>query len=131
MITTYVVLQAVMFLISIGGFVQVKQFLSRCGSIRSEDDLTAFKKLARVNMYVALGYMAIGGPTILLSIYIGYMYSFYGIGIVLLVSVPQFLFGKYLKGLEDKTRSMTCSDAYLLEHRRVTESWLKKALPDF
>src|SRR5688572_16376868 len=99
MITTYMALQSAMFLIAVGGFFQVNQFLKMCASITSVDHLNAFKKLARVNMYVALIYMAIGGPTILISIYLGYHYGLYGLGIVLLFSVPQFLFGKYLKSL--------------------------------
>jgi hypothetical protein len=131
MITTYLLLQAALFLLSIGGFFQVRQFLSSSTLIASPQDLDRFKRMARLNMYVALVYMVLAIPGILMSMYLTFMYGLYGLGIVLAVSVPQFLFGKYLKSLEDKSRSLPCSSEFVDEHRRIGQSWLKKPLPDF
>lgn len=82
-------------------------------------------------MYVALIYLVLSIPVIAMSIFLGYQYGLYGLGIVLVFSIPQFLLGKYLKTLEDKTRTMECSSECSSEHKRVAESWVKKALPDF
>ena len=131
MITTYLCLQAALFLLLFGGFFQVQKFLHVNSSISCPGDLDAFKTLVRVNMYVALISIIIGIPTILLSMIIGYSYGIFGLGIVLVISIPQVLFARYVKSQEYLTRSMDCSSHYADEYHRIGQSWSKKALPDF
>ena len=131
MIYAYVVLQIVLFILSLVGFFQVKKFLSRHKSISDWRHLDSFKSLVRVNMYVALAYIALGIPGILMSIYIGFMYGLFGIAGVIAINIPHFLFGKYLKSLEEKARQLECSTEYSDEFRTIGETWFKKALPNF
>ena len=131
MIFAYVVLQTVLFLLSLVGFFQVKKFLSRHKSISDGRHLDSFKSLVRVNMYVALVYIALGIPGILMSIYLGFVYGLMGIVDVLALNVPHLLFGKYLKSLEEKARQLQCSAEYSQEFRTIGETWFKKALPNF
>src|SRR5687768_491975 len=104
MITIYLFVQAVLFLLAVAGFFQVQRFLKTNRSISSAEGLDSFKRLARVNMYVALVYIVLAVPMILMSMYIGYAYGLYGIAVVLGTSVPQMIFGKFLKSAEDKSR---------------------------
>src|SRR5688572_17986673 len=131
MIYAYVVLQIVLFVLSLVGFFQVKTFLARHNSISNGRHLDSFKSLVRVNMYVALVYIALGIPGILMSIYLGFVYGLMGIVAVLAMNVPHFLFGKYLKSLEEKARGLQCSSEFSQQHKMIGETWLKKALPNF
>ena len=131
MIYAYVALQVVLFFLSLFGFFQVKNFLARHNSISQGRDLDSFKSLVRVNMYVALVYMALGIPGILLSIYLGFAYGLMGIVVVLAINAPPFVFGKYLKSLEEKARQLQCSTEFSQEFRMIGETWFKKALPNF
>ena len=131
MIYAYVVLQTVLLMLSLVGFFQVKKFLAHHNTISNGRHLDNFKSLARTNMYVALAYIALGIPGILMSIYLGFVYGVIGIVCVLVLNVPHFLFGKYLKSLEEKARHLQCSAEYSQEFRMVGETWFKKALPNF
>jgi len=131
MIYTYLLLQIALFLLSLGGYFQVKRFLSEHSTISNGRHLDNFKSLVRVNMYIALVYIALGIPGILMSIYLGFAYGLLGIVCVLVLNVPHFLFGKYLKSLEERARKMHCSSEYSEEFRTIGETWFKKALPNF
>jgi len=131
MITTYLLVQGALLLLSVGGLFQVQRFLRSNPSIISAEGFDNFKRLARVNMYVALVYIVLSVPALLIGIYITYTYGVFGLVVVLAISVPQYLLGKYMKRVEDKSRSLECSTLYADEHRRIGETWVKKALPDF
>ena len=131
MIYAYVVLQIVLLMLSLAGFFQVRKFLAAHNSISNAGHLDNFKSLVRGNMYVALAYIALGIPGILMSIYIGFVYGLMGIVLVLVINIPHFLFGKHLKSLEEKARQLQCSAEYSQEFRMVGETWFKKALPNF
>jgi hypothetical protein len=131
MIYIYVMLQIALILLSIGGYFQVKTFLGQYSSVSDPIQLSAFKSLVRANMYIALVYLVLGIPTILLSIYIGFVFGLLGITFVAVVNMPHFLFGRHLRSLEKKARNLQCA-AYLSDdYRRIGETWFKKALPDF
>ena len=127
----YLVLQLALFLLALGGFFQVKQFLSQHDRITSGRHLDNFKSLVRVNMYIALAYLALAAPGILLSIYFGFTYGVSGSAFVIALNVPHFLFAKYLKVLEVMASRLECSREYADEFRAVSETWFKKALPNF
>ena len=131
MIYTYLFLQIALFLLSLGGYFQVKRFLNQHDTISNGSHLNNFKSLARVNMYIALVYLALGLPAILMSIYLGFAYGLLGIVAVAALNLPHFLFGKYLKSLEEKARHLQCTHELSDEFRAVGETWFKKALPNF
>ena len=131
MIFIYVSLQVALVLLSIGGYFQVKKFLGLHSSVSDYDQLRAFKSLVRTNMYIALVYLLIGIPALLLSIYIGFIYGLLGVIFVVAINIPHFLFGRHLKSLEEKARQLQCTADLSDEYRRIGETWFKKALPDF
>ncbi len=131
MIYTFLVLQLALFLLSLGGYFQVKKFLGLHNDIADESHLDAFKSLVRVNMYVALVYLVLGIPSIGMSIYFGFAYGIPGVLLVLAISVPQFLLGKHLRGLEERSRTLACRSDLGEEYAAVGHTWMKKALPDF
>ena len=131
MIYIYVMLQIALILLSVGGYFQVKKFLGQYSSVSDPVQLSAYKSLVRANMYISLVYLVLGIPTILLSIYIGFVFGLVGSAFVVVVNLPHFLFGRHLRTLEEKARHLQCA-AYLSdEYRRIGDTWFKKALPDF
>jgi hypothetical protein len=131
MITTYLFLQGALLLLAVGGFFQVQHFLRNNPSISTARDLDNFKRLARVNMYVALVYIVLSIPVVLISMYLGFSAGLTGVAIVLVASAPHFALGQYMKKLEEKSRTLECASQYAEEHRRIGQVWQKKALPDF
>ena len=131
MLYAYVLLQLALFLICLGGYFQVSRFLHQHSAIRDATEMGAFKRMVKVNMYVALGYLILGFPVILLSLYLPFTEGLMGIGVVLLINTPIFLIGNQTKKLEMRSRELECSSALADEYRSVGETWHKKALPNF
>jgi hypothetical protein len=131
LITTYLVLNAAMFLLGVFCFMQVRGFLNRNSSITGPSQLEDFKRMARGNMYGALVYIALAIPSVLLTIYITMTDRLYGFVIAMAVSAPAFFFGKYSKKFEQRSRNMECAGPYADEHKRVGQAWVKNLLPDF
>jgi hypothetical protein len=82
-------------------------------------------------MYIALIYLALGIPTILFSVFLGFAYGLVGIAFVFVINIPHLLFGRHLKSLEEKARHLQCAADLSDEYLRIGETWFKKALPDF
>jgi hypothetical protein len=131
MITTYLFLQGALFLILVGGFFQVRQFLQMNSTISRPVDLDSFKRLARVNMYVALVYLILAIPTIMFSMYLGFSNGLYGVSIAIAATAPHFILGKFMKKDENSSRSLECSSQFAEEYKQIGLSWRKKILPDF
>ena len=91
----------------------------------------AFKRMVKVNMYVALGYLVLALPGILLSLYLPFSEGLIGVGVVLLINAPIFFLGNQTKKLEMRSRELECTPALADEYRSVGETWHKKALPNF
>jgi ABC-type multidrug transport system fused ATPase/permease subunit len=131
MITTYLLLQAAMFLVAVGGFFHVKQFLDAHPYIRRDGDFENFKRLVRFQMYVALVYIGLAVVGIAMSMYLSWAFGFFGLFVVVLVSVPHYVLGKQMKKLEQKSRELECAVQFADEYQRIGTVWRKKALPDF
>lgn len=59
-------------------------------------------------------------------------HGFVGLLGVLLANAVVFALGKHFGKLEEQARSLpTTTEELRAEHRRVSEIWVKKALPDF
>ena len=131
MLYTYIVLQIALLLIALGGYFQVSQFLRQHSAIMNTANMDSFKSMVKVNMYVTLGYLVLGIPGILLSLYISFYEGLTGVFAVLLMNTPIFLLGKHTKKLEMRSRALQCLPAFADEYRTVGETWHKKALPNF
>lgn len=129
-IPIYIALNAVLFVISVFGFLQVRQFLNQTPVISGPAHIDAFKRLVRTNMYLAVVVLCLALPSLLLTIYIAYAVD-YGFFIAIAFSVPSMLFSKYAKTFDERARNLACDAAYDAEHKRIAQAWGKSLLPDF
>jgi len=119
---------------SVIGLMGVKGFLGRTTSIRTHQDLEAFKRMVRPQMYQALAQIGFLGAMGLLALY-GIVFdklSFMEFLLSLLLNGIVFGFGKYGEGFEKKARSLDVEDPDLKEeYTHVCVSWVGKPFPDF
>ena len=131
MLYAYVVFQIALFLIGLGGYFQVSRFLRQHPAIMNASHMDAFKRMVKVNMYVALGYLVFGIVGVLMSLYLAFTEGLTGIAVVVLMNIPIFLLGKQTKKLELRSKVLECSPVLAPEYHTVGETWHKKALPNF
>ncbi|MCU0241033.1 MAG: hypothetical protein MUF51_01265 [Vicinamibacteria bacterium] len=118
--------------ISVGSLVQLNRFLAGTRSITDEACLDRFKSLARIQMYLALAITVLLGSGMLLGMALIMKYGLFGLACVLVVNMLLFGIAMYHKSVEGQARSLpTGSEDLAKEYRRVSESWVKKPLPDF
>jgi hypothetical protein len=118
--------------ISIWGAKDVARFLDSHREIANPEALDAFKQLARRNMYMALAVLPVFGLGILLGIVLIYRHGVPGFVGVLAANAVLFGAGRYLNKLEKRARSLpTTAESLQKEYRRIGETWIRKALPDF
>lgn len=132
MFISYIILGICFVALALWGSHEVKLFLEAYSTIDSATALEAFKRLARRNMITTLIYLPLGLMSFLWSIYLVFNFATVGLVVVLAVQAPVIFFSLRLKKLENRARSLdAANDTLKEEHRRVGDSWLKKALPDF
>jgi hypothetical protein len=113
-------------------FLQTGRFVKAHPTIDSETTLERFKDLARINMRLALVLLPLYGIGILLSMVLAFRHGLVGLLAVLGANGLLGMLGVLGMGVEKKARSLPASsEALRQEHQRVSESWVKKALPDF
>jgi hypothetical protein len=132
MILGYIMLNAALMAVLIWARSVLVRFMARHSAIEDEASLTAFKTVARWNMFGALAFLACGVIAILWSWLLTNQYGLQGLIIVLGVSIPSLLISLSTKKLETRARALPCSDPALkVEYERISQVWVKKALPDF
>jgi len=110
----------------------MKNFLSSTSVIADQVSLDRFKGVARLNMYLALVQILLMVPQMVIGIVLIFRYGLPALVVVLGVNGVIFFAGKKLKVFEERARSMPAESEELAEeHRWVSVSWVKKALPDF
>lgn len=114
------------------GGVQVRSFLGQHSSICDQADLDRYKAMVRTQMYLTLLLIGllIAGLFVGIGLYLqdrllGMAYFVLANGAVAVTSL-------FNRNLEKRVRSLpTTSPELENEYRRVSESWVKKPLPDF
>lgn len=110
----------------------VANFLATHDEISSTTALEDFKALARRNMYFALVQIGVLGLGILLGIALIGMYGLLGFVVVLVANAALLAAGYRGSRLEKRARSLPAAeDSLRQEYQHVSQSWVKKALPDF
>jgi hypothetical protein len=109
------------------------RFLSKHRTISDERALKDFKSLARWNMYFALVQLGVLVSGSIVGILLIVKYGLIkGLVSVLVANGIVLGLGKVFKSLEDRARSLPAATGELAaEHRRVSETWIRKPLPDF
>ena len=119
-------------IVSLGALIQIRGFLKAHPTIESEEALERFKRIARMNMYLALaiGVVLFGGGG--LGVFMIFRYGSQWLIYVLLANGVTLGLGMTLSRYEKKTREMSAdSELLAVEHKRVSQSWTKKMFPDF
>jgi hypothetical protein len=116
----------------LGSMVALNGFLGSTREIRDQASLNRFKSLARVQMYLALLVVVLMGTGLLAGLKLTSERGMSGLGVVILANLVTLGLGVYHKKIEARVRGLPSSpDAVAEEYRRVSETWVKKALPDF
>ena len=118
--------------VAVWSFGQLKGFVQETPSIADEMCLERFRALVRVQMRLALvviGLLAVGMIIGLLLI------ARHGlVGLVVVLGANAFVIASalYVRTVEVKARSLQAgSEALGDQYRRISETWVKKPLPDF
>lgn len=131
MIMGYVVLWLLLLALSLWGRRETMAFLNAHPSIGSAEALATYKTLARRNMYLAAAYLPLGIAGVALAVAMALSYGLLGIVVVLVLSVPSLVLSQRSKVYEVRARSLACDPSLESEYARVSETWVKKLLPDF
>jgi hypothetical protein len=111
---------------------QVHAFLAETRSIASPADLERFKELARLQMYLALSMIILLVTGMIVGLVLVKRYGASALLAVIVVNAVVFGLGMFHKRGEQRARNLsTGSEALATEYRRVCETWVKKATPDF
>jgi multidrug efflux pump subunit AcrB len=107
-------------------------FLNNYVEISDRQALNAYKALARYCMYHALVGIGAMLGVFLLSVFLvmtpGSRVFPFGFSLMIWMGVS----GKNSSNLEKKTQSLPCANRqFESQYQRITETWKKKALPDF
>lgn len=123
------VVAAVIYAISLR---RLNRFVEGTTGIASSADLERYKDLARGQMHLALAILGILIAGLLLGLLLIREHGFGAFLLVLLANAFVFGMGMLHKKVEERARGLRVSSAELRqEYEQVSETWVKKALPDF
>jgi hypothetical protein len=118
--------------VSLWSLAQLNRFLAETRNIADGVCLERFKALARLQMYLALGVIVLLTVGIVAGMAVMARHGLPGSIVVILTNMLVLGLGVYHKRVEVRTRSLQAgSEALANEYRRVSETWVKRALPDF
>jgi hypothetical protein len=122
-------LMAAVYLISLG---QLRGFLAETRAIGDTRSLERYKDLVRRQMHLALVVIAVLLTGLALGLAMILRHGVTGLVVVLLANALVLVMGLYHKQMETRVRGLPAPSPELEEeYRRVSKTWLKKALPDF
>lgn len=111
---------------------QVKSFLAATPAIGNHAALERYKELARRNMYLALIQIAVLVAGLILGVVLIFRHGVVGFVAVLVANALLFVVSKQNIGFEKQARALSAATEELArEHRRISDTWVKKPLPDF
>ena len=111
---------------------ELERFLGETPRIADDASLDRYKALVRRQMHLALALIVVLGAGIIVAMIVISRHGVVGFVLVLVTNLVVLGLGLFHKRIEIKARTLPAgSDALGQEYRRVSESWTKKALPDF
>ena len=83
-------------------------------------------------MLCALAFLVCGVMLLVWGVFLATRYGVTGLTVVIAFSLPPIVLGLSTKKMDNCARSLECSDPELRrEYERVSEIWVKKAMPHF
>ena len=111
---------------------QVRRFLESTPLIADELGLARYNAFVRVQMYCALVPLLLIPPGIALALLVVVRHGAIGLVVVLAVNACLFILGRTHKNWEVRARSLEARSEFLQqEYRRISDTWVNKAVPDF
>jgi uncharacterized membrane protein len=127
-----VAIYAVHAVLCVWSLIQIRQFLATTPTIADESCLQRYKSLVRVQMYLALVGIGVLISGVVIGMVLTLRYGCMGLLIVIVGSAWLLGFGIFMKRWEGRVRSLPAgSEGLAQEYRRVSETWIKRAFPDF
>ncbi len=113
-------------------FAQIRRFLRDTRVVANERALRRYKEFVRIQMYLALFAICLLVAGAATSVLLIVRHGRIGVAAALAANACVFAAGKRLKTWEVRSRTLeVTSEPLRQEYARVSESWLKKPLPDF
>ena len=109
----------------------LRRFLADTPTIADEGSLEKFKTLARAEMYATIVLFLIVVPAMGLVMVLSVHRGLPALPVVIITNAGLLILGRQRGRMEVQTRTLEVADALAPEYRRVSESWVKKVLPDF
>ena len=132
MIPGYIFFQIILFSMLLWARAELLRFLREHTGIYDDAMLSKYKVVVRRNMLAALAFLVSGLILMAWGFYLSLKYGLTGFSIALVFSIPAFYLGFGAKKIESRARSLECSDPALKEeYKRISEVWVKRALPNF
>jgi hypothetical protein len=110
---------------------QLRAFIAETPRIGDEAALVRYRGLVRVQMYIALGGIVVLLAGVVFGMLLIRKYGLWGFVVVLLTNLEVLALGLYHKRWENRVRSLPAADSVAFEYAQISETWLKKPLPDF
>ncbi len=132
LIAGYTICQIALFAILLWGRIVLRRFLRAHRAIYDYAALSAFKEVVRLNMLCALAFLMFGVMLLVWGVFLATHYGVTGLTVVIASSLPPIALGLGTKSMDSRARSLDCTDPDLRrEYERVSEIWVKKAMPHF
>ena len=110
----------------------LSRFLAATHAIEDTTTMERFKALARTQMHLALVMAGLLTSGMVVGLVLVAKYGLTGLLVVILTNLAIVGLGMAHKKVETRVRALpTASEELATELRRVSETWEKKALPDF
>jgi hypothetical protein len=110
---------------------QTRRFLREHTSIADTATLERFKAMARQNMKLALLQILLLGAGVVLGIVLLFREGLLALIPIVITNVLLTALAKYLGPFEKAARSLPATPELREQYRRVSTSWVSRALPDF
>lgn len=128
----FVVIYVVALMVSLSSRASLSRFLDENRSIRDSRALERYKAMARTQMRLALAMAALLTAGMVAGLILVVRYGLVGLLAVLLANAVVIGLGVLHKKIETRVKALPAgSDELASEMRRVSQTWEKKALPDF
>ena len=109
----------------------LRRFLAETPAIVDEGSLEKFKTLARVEMYATVVLFLIVVPAVGIVMILSVHRGLPALPVIIVTNAALWVLGRQYGKVEEQTRTLVVTDALAQEYSRVSESWVKKVLPDF
>lgn len=111
---------------------QADTFVRQHPTISNYQDIEAFKRLARLNMYLAVGQLLVFLVGFVLGIVLIFRHGLLGLLVVIGLNTLLVFLAQRCKRFEEAARSLPVANEELQsEYERICHSWVKKLFPDF